>query len=172
VKVTVPLLLTATVPDQVTADRFHSSVDRSTLPSPVGPSTFATKAQAAAHALTVLVHADALRDIPMPNLDANLHLSPFSYPAVIDANVSIIFPEGSRSFNAVVSPRMDTRALALQAFAEDAAFALEVAVRAVPDLPDSIGVRCNLYSNPGTVHFCVMLCFAACLLRLTATSGK
>jgi hypothetical protein len=153
VQVNVSLLLAVTVPDLGTATHFHNSSAAPPAPSPVNPNMLATRAQAAAHALSLLVHAGAFHGIPMPNIGASLKRSALGYPAVLDANVSIMFPEASGSFQAVRSPQMDTRELTLQAFAEDAAFALEMAVRAVPDLPESIGVRLHLDCNPRTLDF-------------------
>jgi hypothetical protein len=77
----------------------------------------------------------------MPSLAANLQHAPLLYSGVADANVSIIFTEASESFIAVRSPQVDASQASLLAFAEAAAFELEISLRSLPKLPDSISVR-------------------------------
>jgi hypothetical protein len=141
VQVTTPLSLTVTVTDQVTADLMHTTAAQPSFPSPRDPSVLATRADAAALALTGLARAGAFHDIPMPTLAANLQLAPLLYPSVADANVSIIFTEASETFIAVQSPQVDALQASLLAFAEAAAFELEISLRSLPELPDSISVR-------------------------------
>jgi hypothetical protein len=141
VQVTVPLTLTLTVPDQFTADILHTSAADPSYPSPRDPSALATKADAAGLALSGLVRAGAFHDIPMPSLAVNLQHAWLTYPVVAQANVSIIFTGGFENFTAVRSPQVDTLQPSLLAFAEAAAFELDVALRALPELPDSIDVR-------------------------------
>jgi hypothetical protein len=141
VQVTVPLTLTLTVPDQFTADLFHTSAAKPSYPSPLNPSAFATRADAAALALSGLARAGAFHDIPMPSLAANLKLSRLKYPVVTDTNVSMIFTETSDNFTALRSPEVDTLQESLLAFAEATAFELDVALQALPELAGSIDVR-------------------------------
>jgi hypothetical protein len=77
----------------------------------------------------------------MPSLAANLQLSSLNYPKVTDANVSIIFTEASENFTAVLSPEVDTLQVSLLAFAEAAAFELDIALKELPEFADSIDVR-------------------------------
>lgn len=139
-QVTVPLLLTVTVLDQLTADLFHSSKADPPVVLPDEPGALASRAQAAALAMSALAHAGTFQDIPLADFADSLDRSPLLFPTVLEANVSIVFPEASASFTAFQSPEVDGRAMSLVAFAEAAAFELELAVRALPELPDSIGV--------------------------------
>jgi hypothetical protein len=141
VQVTAPLFLTLTVPDQVTADLMHGTAAEPSFPSPRDPSALASRADAAALALTSLARTGAFHDIPIPTLAANLQLSPLLYPVVADANVSLIFIDNSANFTAVRSPQVDTLQASLLAFAEAAAFELEISLRTLPELTDSINVR-------------------------------
>lgn len=150
-------MLTVTVPDQSTADLFHNSTSQPPVPSPTEPRGFATKAEAAALALSSLAHAGTLQDIPLASLGANLVLSPFLYPTVLEANISISFLDASRKFTVAQNPRVDSRASALEAFAEAAAFELAVAVRALPELPDSIGVCYHHHPYISLHAFCLCL---------------
>jgi hypothetical protein len=139
--VTTPLTLILTVPDQYTADLFHTSAAEPPYPSLLNSSALATRADAAALALSGLARAGALYHIPMPSLAANLQLSSLNYPEVSDANVSIIFTEASENFTAVLSPEVDTLQVSLLAFAEAAAFELDIALKELPEFADSIDVR-------------------------------
>ena len=87
------------------------------------------------------MRAGGLHGIPMPALGDALHRSQLLYPTAMHANVTIQFQQPSGSFVAAQSTDVDTRAPALEALAEAAAFELEAAVRQLPSLPDSIGVR-------------------------------
>jgi hypothetical protein len=141
VQVTVPLTLTLTVPDQLTADLLHTTAADPSYPSPSNPSALATRADAAGLALSGLVRTGTFLHIPMPSLAATLQRTSLPYPAVADANVSIIINEGSENFTAVRSPHVDALQESLLAFAEASAFELDVSLRSLPELPDSIQAR-------------------------------
>jgi hypothetical protein len=132
--------LTLTVPDQFTADVMHTNAAEPPYPSPHDPSVRATRAEKAALALSSLARSGALLDIPMPSLAASLQLASQSYPVVVDANVSIIFTEAFENFTAMQSPQAHTLQATLLAFAEAAAFELDMTQRALPELPDSLDV--------------------------------
>jgi hypothetical protein len=149
--------LTLTVPDQFTADFFHTSTAEPPYPSPQDPGVLATRADMAALALSALARSGKLHDVPMLSLAANLQLASLPYPAVADANVSIIFSEASENFTAVRSPQVDTRQAALLAFAEATASELDIALHALPVLPDAIDVRSSV--------LCVCLCIVRSLLH-------
>jgi hypothetical protein len=144
VQVTVPLTLTLTVPDQITADLLHTSTAEPPFPSPHNSSALATRVDAAALALSDLARSGAFHDIPMKSLAVNLQLSFLPYPVVADANVSIIITDASENFTAVRSPQVDTLQATLLAFAEAAAFELDVLLRAMPELPESFDVRSSV----------------------------
>jgi hypothetical protein len=146
VQVTVPLTLTLTVPDQFTAALFHTSAAKPPYPSPLNPRAFATRADAAALALSGLARAGAFHDIPMPNLAANLKLSRLTYPVVTDSNLTMIFTETSENFTAVRSPEVNTLQESLLAFAEATAFELDVALQSLPELAGAIDVRSSVVS--------------------------
>jgi hypothetical protein len=129
------------VPDQFTADFFHTSTAEPPYPSPQDPGVLATRAEMAALALSALARAGALHDVPMLSLAANLQLASPPYPAVADAKVSIFFSAASENFTAVRSPQVDSWQAALLAFAEATASELDVALQALPELPDAINVR-------------------------------
>ena len=135
------MVMTLTVPDQFTADLFHGTTATPPVPSPTDPNSLATRAEASARACSALVHAGSLLEIPLPALGAALQLSPLLYPAATDANVSIFFQAAPDGYEALQSPTMDSRASALEAVAETAAFELHEAVWRVPALTDSSGVR-------------------------------
>jgi hypothetical protein len=141
--VTVPLTLTLTVPDQFTADLLHTTAAEPSYPSPRDPSALATRADAAGLALSGLVRAGTFLHIPMPSLAATLQRSSQPYPIVADANVSII-TEVSENFTAVRSPQVDTLQESLLAFADAAVFELDVSLRELPELSDSIHVRISV----------------------------
>jgi hypothetical protein len=94
----------------------------------------------AAMPLSTLARAGAFLDIPMLSLAANLQQALHPYPLVIDANVSIIFMEASENFTAMRSQPVDTLQATLLAFAESAAFELDISLQALPELPDSLDV--------------------------------
>ena len=100
-QVDVPLTITLTVPDQATADTIHSSVAQPAFPSPGAPFLDATRADAAALALTSLIQADTFFNLGLPSLGAVLEQSPMQYPSVSDAQV----PSGSQSPLGVCMPR-------------------------------------------------------------------
>jgi hypothetical protein len=77
----------------------------------------------------------------MMSLAANLQQASLLYPVAAEANVSIIISETSENFTAVRSPQVDALQASLLAFAEAAAFELDVSLRALPELPDSVDVR-------------------------------
>jgi hypothetical protein len=132
--------LTLTVPDQITADVMHTTAAEPPYPSPHDANVGATRAQKAALALSTLARAGAFLDIPMLSLASSLQLASHPYPVVVDANVSIIFTEASENFTAMRSPPVDTLQATLLAFAEAAAFQLDISLRALPELPDSLNV--------------------------------
>jgi hypothetical protein len=154
VQVTVPLTLTLTVPDQFTADLLHASAAEPSYPSPRNPNALATRADAAGLALSGLVRAGVFLHIPMPSLAATLQRSSVPYPVVADANVSIIITEGSENFTAVRSPHVDALQESLLAFAEAAAFELDLSLRTLPELPDSIQARIVLLSVDHELNCC------------------
>jgi hypothetical protein len=151
VQVTVPLILTLTVPDQNTADIFHTSAANPPFRSPRDPSVLATRADEAALSLSALARAGAFRDIPMPSLAANLKLATVPYPVITGANVSIIFTETSENFTAVQSEQVDTLQVSLLAFAEAAAFELHIALHALPELSESLDV------SPSALCVCLLV---------------
>jgi hypothetical protein len=132
--------LTLTVPDQITVDVMHTTAAEPPYPSPHDANVGATRADRAALALTRLARAGAFLDIPMLSLAANLQLAAQPYPVVMDANVSIIFTKASENFTAMRSPQVDTLQATLLAFAEAAAFQLDISLQALPELPDSLDV--------------------------------
>jgi hypothetical protein len=141
VQVTVPLILTLTVPDQFTADLFHTTAAQPSFPSPREPSALATRADAAGLALSGLARNGTFLHIPMSSFAANLQRASLPYPIVVIANVSIIMTEATVNFTAVQSPQVDSLQASLVTFAEAAAFELDVSLRALPEFPDSIDVR-------------------------------
>jgi hypothetical protein len=144
-QVTVPLTLTLTVPDQITADIFHTSTAEPPYRSPRDPNALATRADAAGLALSRLARDRAFHDIPVPKLAANLQLTSLQYPVVADASVSIIITAVSENFTAVRSLQVDTLQASLFAFAQAAVFELELALQALPDLHDAIQVRFQVF---------------------------
>jgi hypothetical protein len=89
----------------------------------------------------------------MPSLAATLQRSSLPYPVVTEANVSIITTAASENFTAVRSPLVDTLQESLLAFADAAVFELDISLRELPELPESI-----------QVHFFV-LCISADAVR-------
>jgi hypothetical protein len=132
--------LTLTVPDQITADVMHTTAAEPPYPSPHDPSMRATRAEMAALSLSTLARSGAFLDLPMLSFAATLQLASQPYLLVADANVSIIFTEASGNFTAMRSPQVDTLEATLLAFAEAAAFELDISLRALPELPDSLQV--------------------------------
>lgn len=135
-----PLVLTVTVRDQVTADLFHDTAAYPPVLAPNDPSSFASKAQAAAIALTSLIRTDIFRGINMADLGTDLAASPLSYPAFIHANMSLTVTEAWDGFVANKSPSIDPQTTAMEAFMEAAAFEIDLAVTSLGNLPDAIGV--------------------------------
>ena len=135
-----PLVLTVTVPDQGTADLFHNTAAHPPTLAPNNPASFASKAQAAAMALTSLTRTDIFRGINMADLGTGLAVSPLPYPVVIHANMSLTVTEAWDGFLANKSPSIDPQTTAMEAFMEAAAFELELAVASLGDLPDAMGV--------------------------------
>lgn len=146
------MILTMTVPDQLTADFFHFTAacrhrgfDAAVpVPSVDDPNIYASKAEAAAIAVTSLLNDGHFMHLQMHDFGSSLDSSHLSYPNVREANVSIVLRHPPAMFVAQQSPEVDRRATALEAFAEVAAFELKVAVRALGELPDSIRVRTQL----------------------------
>lgn len=140
VQVDVPLVLTVTVPDQGMADLFHNTAAHPPTLAANDPTSFASKAQAAAMALTSLAGNGVFRGINMTDFRTSLDTSLISYPTIIQANVSLLLANPSIGFTAQRSPYLDPQSIAMEAFLEAAAFELDLAVRSLSDLPDSIGV--------------------------------
>jgi hypothetical protein len=130
--------LTLTVPDQFTADVMHTTAAEPPYPSPHDPNVRASRAEMAAMSLSALARSGAFLDIPMPSLAATLQLASQSYPVIVDANVSIIFTEASENVTTMQSLQADTLKATLLGFA--AAFELDMSLRVLPELPDSLDV--------------------------------
>lgn len=139
-QVIVPLRLTVTVPDQRTADYLHTTAAHPPVLSP-DTSSFATRAQAAAMALTTKARARTFYDMHMPNFGTSLWTSSVTYPTISEANVSVYFIQPDDRFVSEQSPFTDSNSNTLEAFAEASAYELEVAIQTLTDLPDSLGVR-------------------------------
>lgn len=163
----VRLLLTVTVPDQVTADFFDSSAANPPVLSPTDPSQFATKSQAASISLISFANSGAFGNIPLQSFGAKLDLSPLTYPSISDANVSLSRIQPTADFNTKRSEDTDLRASALEAFAESATFELEVAIRALPELPEEYGVCVRAH---GVLCYC-LLGLASCVTETSLTNA-
>ena len=140
-QVDVPLTITLTVPDQATADTIHSSVAQPAFPSPGAPFLDATRADAAALALTSLIQADTFFNLGLPSLGAVLEQSPMQYPSVSDAQVSLGFTESTGSLYAQESPSVDALGVSLEAFMEATVHELDEALLNLPDISPLAGVR-------------------------------
>jgi hypothetical protein len=76
----------------------------------------------------------------MPSLAANLQLTSVPYPVIGEENVSIIITNTSQNFTALRSPQVETAQATLLAFAEAAAFELDIALDALSQLSKAIDV--------------------------------
>ena len=111
---------------------------------PSSPFLNATRAEAAALALTALIQADTLSSILLPSLGEALERPPAQYPAVGSTQVAIGFEGPSDGVSAEASPAVDSLRVALDAFIQGAAYELNTAQRNLPDLSASAEVRCCL----------------------------
>lgn len=134
VQAEVPYLLTVTVPDQSKADWFHSAAASPPVMLPESSSELATRAEAAAMAMTAALHAGTFVDMPSLTFGPAIQNSQLSFPTVLGVNMSVVFPEASSRFQAVTSAAMDTRVIVAEAMVESAAYELQVAVRDLPTL--------------------------------------
>ena len=157
-QVDIPLVLTLTVPDHPTADAIHSSTSQPEFQSPRAPFLNATRADAAALALTSLLQADTLLGITLPGLGGVLEQSPTQYPAVTDAQVSFGLADSSGGLAAEESPPVDSLGVSLEAFMEATVHELDEALRALPSISPRTGVLSHLLASIASTFLFVQRC--------------